>query len=243
MSRSPLRAVFSLLVLAVVLLASTPRVSVAADITWTNAAGGDWSNSANWNSGAGPVPGPGDVAHITTNGTYTVNLDVDATVAGLELGAANGIQTLSVIKNTLILNGPATIGTQGVLTIVHDTLGGTGSLTNQGSIVLTGITVDVPLSNQGTVTYVENCNQNGAVTTSSGSMLRVSAYNSVPTLSVANGFTNNGTIELASGGSFGSPVFSVISGTLVSASGAAINVEAGSVSTERSMGRWRITGR
>src|SRR4051812_32206399 len=41
----------------------------AADVYWTNAAGGNWSVPANWSTGA--LPGAGDNVFIVSNGTYT----------------------------------------------------------------------------------------------------------------------------------------------------------------------------
>src|SRR6185369_7407681 len=49
----------------------------AADVYWTNLAGGNWSTAANWNSGV--VPGVNDNAFLISNGNYTVNLDISAT--------------------------------------------------------------------------------------------------------------------------------------------------------------------
>src|SRR5207244_3352045 len=84
----------------VFLLMALLATSASADtITWTNGSGGLWSNASNWNSGAGPVPGSTDDVVITLDGTYTVTLDVSATVASLTLGGSSGTQKLSVIKN------------------------------------------------------------------------------------------------------------------------------------------------
>src|ERR1043165_1485090 len=119
MSRVVMRlaGLFLLVVGAALFLSSAANRAFAADITWTNAAGGNWSNPANWNSGAGPVPGSGDNALITTDGTYTVTLDVNATVASLTLGGSTGTQTLGALGRALTLGGPSTIGAQGFLSL------------------------------------------------------------------------------------------------------------------------------
>ena len=46
-----------------------------AKIYWTNTAGGDFSDAADW--GAGVVPGPSDSAFIGRSGTYTVAITTD----------------------------------------------------------------------------------------------------------------------------------------------------------------------
>src|SRR5271165_4768211 len=60
------------------------RSAPAATISWTNLSGGDWSAAANWD--LNQVPGPSDSVVIAANGTYTVRLDVSATIASLALG-------------------------------------------------------------------------------------------------------------------------------------------------------------
>src|SRR5437762_2256732 len=63
------------------------------DIAWTNINGGVWSAATNWSPNA--VPGASDNAYITNVGTYTVTLDVGATLAGLRVGGGGGTQTLA----------------------------------------------------------------------------------------------------------------------------------------------------
>ena len=58
----------------------------AADIVWTNTAGGNWSVAANWSPNQ--APSTNDIAWITNNGIYTVTLDTSVTLSGLALGAA-----------------------------------------------------------------------------------------------------------------------------------------------------------
>src|SRR3954453_9053968 len=69
------------------------NVGHAADIFWTNTAGGNWSVAANWTPNT--VPGSSDNAFIISNGTYTVLLDSNATVRTLALGGSSDAQTLS----------------------------------------------------------------------------------------------------------------------------------------------------
>jgi hypothetical protein len=86
-SRAPLAG------LALVLALGFARPAAAATITWTNAAGGAWSDAANWSSST--VPGSGDLAVLPTlasNYTVTLSSDPAASIqvdggATLDLGA------------------------------------------------------------------------------------------------------------------------------------------------------------
>src|SRR5262245_61604558 len=140
---------------ALFLLVTTSLEAKAADIHWTNAAGGNWNTSGNWNSGAGPVPGASDNAIIDQAGTYTVTLDVNPTVTSIALGAASGTQTLSSTGRTITISAASTILANGVLVLTGSTLAGTGSLSNQGILVGHGA-----------------ANVNVGLTTSSGSVVR-----------------------------------------------------------------------
>ena len=58
--------------------------SFATTYTWTNIAGGNWSQGANW-SPTGP-PTATDTAIVTNNGTYTVTINTAEAVNVLTLG-------------------------------------------------------------------------------------------------------------------------------------------------------------
>ncbi len=126
----------------------------AATIIWTNSNGGNWSSVANWSPNQ--LPGDGDNAMITNNGTYTVTLDASATIASLTLGGASGHQTLTNGGSTLTLTNASTVNTNGILGINGGTLGGSGLLTVQGGFKWTS-------------GYIL-----GAVTIASGGLLSVS---------------------------------------------------------------------
>ena len=59
----------------------------AADIVWTNTAGGSWNAATNWNPNQ--VPGASDTAWITNNGTYAVTLNTSTIVNSLALGGTS----------------------------------------------------------------------------------------------------------------------------------------------------------
>jgi hypothetical protein len=114
-----------------------PRVE-ASDIVWTNALGGNWNSTSNWSPNI--VPASSDNVFITTPGTYTVILNTSATVQSLRIGGANGTQGLTnnTLANTLILTGPSSIESSGVLGWANGTLTGDGELSVSGRFFWTG---------------------------------------------------------------------------------------------------------
>jgi hypothetical protein len=129
----------------------------AADIVWTNTAGGNWSSTNNWNPNQ--VPGASDTAWITNNGTYTVTLDASATVASLTLGGTSGTQSFVVnANNTLTLNGASMVGSNGAFNLARGTLGGSGSFTVNGPFTWSS----GHINNTGGVTLNGTSSLNGA---------------------------------------------------------------------------------
>jgi hypothetical protein len=191
------------------------RQVAANTITWVNAAGGNWSVGANWSTGVAPVST--DVVGIELAGTYTVTLDVNPTIAGLNLGGSSGVQTLSGTSRTLTVNGNATVATTGVLTLATSTLAGTGSLANSGSVVLQGGTVQASfgITNQGLLQTHGAVSLLGPLSTAPVSTIRLLGQNTGGTaaLTVANGFSNNGILELTSTSGHAATL-AVTSGTL-----------------------------
>ena len=101
----------------------------AATINWTNAASGGWNAATNWNPNS--VPSTNDTAIITNAGNYSVTLDVSPTVAGLNLGASSGSTTQSFFigGQTLTVNGPIQVNSQGQFNLNGGALAGTNVLT------------------------------------------------------------------------------------------------------------------
>ena len=120
------------LLVRLTLLVITSRTAHAATIAWTNTSGGNWSVAANWNPNQ--TPGAGDTADITNNGTYTVTLDVSATVGGLILGGASGTQILTNSGSTMTLTNASIVKTNGNLNLGGGTLSGSGLLTVNGAL-------------------------------------------------------------------------------------------------------------
>ena len=92
-----------------------------ATLTWTNLAGGAWTNSANWSPNQ--VPAAADQVVITNSSTYTVTLPANASVNRLTIGGSTGIQT--VLQSAGTFNpGNANIQLNGRLTLQDGSLGG-----------------------------------------------------------------------------------------------------------------------
>src|SRR5687767_3367932 len=111
----------------------------AADIVWVNTAGGNWSDPVNWSPQL--VPGASNRAYITNDGTYTVTVDIPATVGALIVGGVSGIQSLDSPSFTLTLDGaggPSTVGVNGILNLSGGTLAGGGLLDIGGVFNWTG---------------------------------------------------------------------------------------------------------
>ena len=165
---------FAVIALGAMALASAS----AATIAWTNTSGGNWSEAGNWEPNQ--VPGDGDTALITSNGTYTVTLDVGATIASLTLGGASGTQTLTTGGNNLTLTDASTVSTNGIFGLSGGTLSGSGLLTVRGLFNWT----DGNIGNLAAVSIASNAVMN----ISSGSAFK----------EISGGLTNAGTITWSS---------------------------------------------
>jgi Tol biopolymer transport system component len=104
--------------------------AAANAIRWTGAgADANWSNTDNWDLGR--IPGPLDSVFIALDGNYTVNLDVDATVAWLQVGAPGntGGQSLAVpLGTTLQVDSTGNVFESGGLWLSEGTLAGDGDV-------------------------------------------------------------------------------------------------------------------
>jgi hypothetical protein len=111
-------------------LVSNRSIAQGTDTRWVNPAGGNWNVPTNWDNG---VPDATKNAVIDLAGTYTVTLDVDATVASLRLGGSSGTQTFALGGGVMLtLNGASTVNSNGVINQAGGTLTGSGNLTVNG---------------------------------------------------------------------------------------------------------------
>ncbi len=144
--------------LTALLVALLPVLAARADtITWTGSGDGtSWNDPANWSGNA--VPGAEDDVLITNDGTYTVVLNVHATINSLTLGGESGTQTLRTGSATLTMNAASTIGASGAVEWTGGTIEG-GPLTNEGLMTLTGTATSMTLGagtlvNTGTLRWI-----------------------------------------------------------------------------------------
>jgi hypothetical protein len=121
----------------------------ATDIVWRGGPG-NWNEALKWSPAQ--VPGAGDNAFITTNGTYTVTVpqNTPTTVASVTVGGASGTQILAIDKTTLTLNGASVVNANGQLALTQSgsVLTGAGNLTVNGTLGWTNGT----MSGTGTTT-------------------------------------------------------------------------------------------
>jgi len=199
----------------------------ALTLAWTNPAGGSWSNASNWSLGR--VPQTTDSVVIALVGTYTVVLDTTFSASFLIVGGASGTQTLSLTSRTLSVSGAMTVRSGGVFALSSSVLAGPGTLTNQGTVNLMFSTVNAALDNQGLLVARGTSALNGALTTGATSTLRLEGdgFVSAATLTVANGFTNTGALELTAINAAISAQLTVTAGTLTNAASGTISALAG----------------
>lgn len=83
----------SILLASISALVTTATTVSAVDFHWANAGTGDWSDSANWNTGSVPTGGGGNFAYIGNGGTANITSDTNP------------------IQDPLIGRGGGTVGT------------------------------------------------------------------------------------------------------------------------------------
>ncbi|MCH7548069.1 MAG: hypothetical protein IH969_00790, partial [Candidatus Krumholzibacteriota bacterium] len=140
-SPGPMQATATLPAFSAVPSVTFDATAQAVVFKWTNASGGNWSDPANWELGI--VPGAGSTVNIDLAGTYTVNLDVNAAIDMLTLGAVTGTQTLVIATNSLTLSGAvSTVGANGVVNLSGSMLAGTSGMSVSGTFNWTGGAID-----------------------------------------------------------------------------------------------------
>ncbi|HRN52393.1 MAG TPA: hypothetical protein PK788_02795, partial [Gemmatimonadaceae bacterium] len=201
---------------------SASFATVSAVNAWINAAGGTWSQAANWSLGR--VPAATDSVVIALDGTYTVVLDTTFTGSHLAVGATSGTQTLSLSSRTLTLSGTLSIADSGALSLTGATVAGSGSLTNAGHIIARSSGIALSVANAGTLRAFASTSLTGSLATTADSRIEVEGDGGagISTLTVANGFTNFGVIELRS-------VTSAYDANIVVSNGTLTNEASGSI--------------
>jgi hypothetical protein len=212
--------------------ATSSAFSISASIvanSWINAAGGTWSTAANWSLGRTPISL--DTVVIAVPGDYTVTMDVNDTVAFMILGGGTGTQTLAIGARTLRVDSLLSVATTGAVTITGaaGNLTGPGVVSNQGTISTNDGTISVELVNLGALTLRSTSTISGALTNGPGGTMTALASNvgGTGSLTVTNGFTNAGLIELTTADAGYGNTVTVTNGTLVNAPTGVIRSTAG----------------
>jgi len=169
------------LLCTLLIIVLSESITRAADITWTNLAGGLWNNAANWSPNQ--VPGSADTAAITNSGNYAVTNNATLTVGRLALGGDSGTQSLAIVAGTLTITGASRINPVGTLNL------------DGGSL-----TAGRALSLGGTMGWL-NGTLRGFVTVETNALLRLSSGNGK---ALGDGaLTNAGTVQFAGSGTWG----------------------------------------
>jgi hypothetical protein len=188
-----LNLTFSLYLLAVI-----PLTSRAGVIVWTNVTGGNWSVPANWSPNQ--VPASSDTTFITNAGIYSVGLDVNATLTGLNLGGREGSQTLVINGPSLTLTGACAVGTNALISLVAGTFGGSAAISVEGLLNVFGGSVGgsgtLTITPTGQLSLSGNANLGGRPIVNGGRLLWTDG-----TISNGSSLTNlaDGTLDLLVG--------------------------------------------
>ncbi len=198
--------------------------TLLSTMDWINPNSGSWDTASNWvnaaNSSDHHVPTASDDAVISASGvtiTHSANTadSVHSLTSESAVSIAGGSLTIasaSTIDSSLNVGNGATLSLRGMA------LSGSGSLTNAGTLALSGSTINTSLTNQGTLTILPGATSfAGPFANAAGATLRLQAdYNVGPaSLTVAQGFTNAGLIDLTSTSNPSPDTLTVSAGTLV----------------------------
>jgi hypothetical protein len=186
--------------------------------TWNVSGNGNWSNSSDWNPIGAPNSQTTNVC--ITNGTSTVNLDVNAAIDNLQIGSGNtlnfnGNTQLGVYGTQIINAGQITMnsggGTNTYMFVDHSmTLSGAGTLTL--STTTSGGGNTFLYANAGAATLTNQSTIQGEGTIGAGTAMALSnsgtidanslggALNTVLLIDPAAAVTNTGLLEATNKG-------------------------------------------
>ncbi|HEY3280284.1 MAG TPA: hypothetical protein VGJ83_07205 [Gemmatimonadales bacterium] len=187
-----------------------------------------------------------------SGGNFTLNQGGTGTftlTGGVTVGAAD---TFKVSSGTFNYNAGATIGGAGALALiggvtanftpsfadsvtslvlVNATVNGPGTITNLvgHTLAMRASTINAPFVNNGTLQVDGNSALGGSFTTATTSSIRIQGNGTtgLSRLTVANGFTNNGQIQLTDSTAAYGAGLDVTSGVLINAVGAGIDASQG----------------
>ena len=152
--------------------ATSTTVTVGFTPVNTFTGSGNLNMAGNWS--AGSVPGSTDAVLISSGASGNGTLSSST----LSVGAMQMQKSTTLTSATLNLGGPSAIGSGATLTLTDGTIGGTGPLTNHGSLTV----------GNGGSNFIT-----GTFSNDSGGTILIGNIDST-TLSITSGFTNAGTM-------------------------------------------------
>jgi hypothetical protein len=189
---------FSVLVVGLLI----PSAALAqATISWTNTAGGNWSDAVNWSPNQ--VPGAADTALITTSGNYTIALDTSPTVNTLNW-SSGGLSGSITVTGTANWTGGELSGTlflaNGADGETMNVSSGTviGADVTINNLTLSGGTLEGTNTVTGSATWTGGQINPGVLTIANAAVLTISGNNNY-LLDVDGALNNAGTINWTSG--------------------------------------------
>jgi PEP-CTERM motif len=213
----------SLAILVTLTLASTgafAQCTLSSPDTWSHGANGNWNVAGNWSSG---IPNSSSTNTCITDGSSTVTLNINATVADLQLASGNALDfngntQLSVYGSQILNAGQININGGGnTNSYLYLPGGGTTTLSGGGSVTLNTTTTggggnaNLYLQNGSTLDNVDNAiqgegiiyNNGTTVNNDAGGVINANSTGSplISTLSLEYGTVNNaGLLEATSSG-------------------------------------------
>jgi hypothetical protein len=237
---------------------SASSVWAQTDVFWLAPVSGLWSDAANWSSPF--VPGQGgntDVrAVVNLAGSYSIGLDFDATLSGLELSGAGAVLSLTGAGTTLetggqnTFNGSSIVGNQStaVRTFGSTSFAGSASFNNVGLVDLGGLTEfgddDIDLCDTcvfltgsglwggGGTFNLQNDGIGSEVVIETGASLALlgAGGRTIQGVGGGNRFINRGELRVALDGA--GDAFEVAGSTFQNAAGGSVRVEAGTLRSD-----------
>src|SRR5579859_6848656 len=211
-------------------------------LTWNNRGASSNEGTLNVNSGTLVLNG-GSGTSFTNTGTLTMAAGQTLQVNGETYvqnsgGTLSGGGTLTLVSSTLTLNSGLSTSGVAVLNLDGSTVNGPAALSNVAgvSVMVDNSVVNAPLDNFGRlVTTHHSDTLSGPLTTELGSVLRVQGDSSLDCCSlfvtIADGFTNHGLIELIDVNGTPETTLTISNGVLTNASDGTISVDAGGART------------
>ena len=108
----------------------------AATVSWKAPVSGAWADGVNWSTGT--PPGALDKVVIDTPGFYTVTANGLIHVGSVQLGGAQGRQTLELQTGSLVCTGASTVGTNGIFNLAGGEVAGPATWTIDGTFNWSG---------------------------------------------------------------------------------------------------------